>query len=159
MIEGALAAFSLQPRLCFYASYFSWGKSNQYFWVCKAVENDSQALCESVCVAVKELWTELNFSTKYFLCMSYRVAFLKAGKLQPAWSWLFLWPQQGPPARSIPTPAPVPAPAALSRWELQMLGSVSIPCGCCLLNSHSKFSSLKTGASVFLSLSQVWREG
>ena len=36
--------------------------------MCKAVENDSQALCESVCVAVKELWTELNFSTKYLLC-------------------------------------------------------------------------------------------
>ena len=67
-IEGALASFSLQPRLCFYASNFSWGKSIQYFWVCKAVENDSQALWESVCVAVKELWTQLNFSTKYFLC-------------------------------------------------------------------------------------------
>ena len=91
--------------------------------------------------------------------MSYRVAFLKAGKLQPVWSWLFLWPRQGPSARSVPTPAPVPASAALFRWELQMLGSVSIPCGCCLLNSHSRFSSLKTGASVFLSLSQVWQEG
>ena len=38
--------------------------------MCKAVENHSQALCESVCVAVKELRTELNFSTKYFLSIS-----------------------------------------------------------------------------------------
>ena len=98
----------------------------------------------------QQLWT---------VCVYYRAAFLKAGKLQPVWSWLFLWPWQGPSARSVPTLAPVPASAALSRWELQMLGSVSIPCGCCLLNSHSKFSSLKTGTSVFLSLSQVWREG
>lgn len=68
VIEGASASFSIQPRLYFYASNFSWGKSNQYFWMCKAVENHSQALCEAVGIVVKELWTELNFSAKYFLC-------------------------------------------------------------------------------------------
>ena len=102
-------------------------------------------------LSLQQLWT----LTTALNSMCVLQGHFSKSKLQPAWSWLFLWPQQDPSAWPQLL---LPASAALSRWELQILGSVSIPCGCCLLNSHSKFSSLKSGASVFLSLSQMWRE-